>query len=196
MGLSCRVPVLQLQPRGCSHAPRPIQKGAEPWVPKNPAAGSRFGHPRRTPRLPLSSGHPPKILQPPQRWDSAWHSPNCSAPGREVSSSSGSGFHRAPLQEALGFCSAAPTGMARASCAAESSCCSLPMAAAASSWERGKKHKPNRGENKRGMFADCLLRVVAVCCVSAVALATPGKRARLEHRGYQRPAAGSRAFVG
>lgn len=26
----------------------------------------------------------------------------------------------------------------------------------------GKKHKPNWGENKRGMFADCLLCVVAV----------------------------------
>lgn len=43
----------------------------------------------------------------------------------------------------------------------------------------GKKHKPNWGENKRGMFADCLLCVVAVCCVSAVALATPGRHARL-----------------
>lgn len=36
VGSSCRVPVLHLQPRGCSHAPRPIQKGAESWVPKTP----------------------------------------------------------------------------------------------------------------------------------------------------------------
>lgn len=57
-------------------------------------------------------------------------------------------------------------------------------------WEKGGGRKENtsksanqkQGENKRGVFADCLLCVVGVCCVSAIALATPGGRhARLQH---------------
>lgn len=37
-----------------------------------------------------------------------------------------------------------------------------------------KSANQKQGENKRGVFADCLLCVVGVCCVSATVLAALG----------------------
>lgn len=75
------------------------------------------------------------------------------------------------------LCTTAPAGMAQA--ALKNNYILFPSNGSSFLVGEEKKHKPNWGENKRGMFADCLLCVVAVCCVSVVALATLGRHARL-----------------